>query len=60
MTNFFTKLEARVASANSLLCIGLDPHMKEVFPDGWDDVNEEDRCGAAFTFCKTIIDATGQ
>lgn len=60
MNNFFRKLESRVASIDSLLCVGLDPHAKEVFPEGWDDVNEEERCDAAFKFCKRIIDATGE
>jgi len=58
MSGFFGKLDARVESANSLLCIGLDPHMKEVFPEGWEDKSEEEKCDAAYTFCKTLIDAT--
>lgn len=47
---------------NSLLCIGLDPHIKELFPDGSiSDANpptSEQKCDAAFTFCKNLIDAT--
>lgn len=30
MSGFATKLEARVASSKSLLCIGLDPHVSQV------------------------------
>mmetsp|Transcript_245 Transcript_245/g.311 ORF Transcript_245/g.311 Transcript_245/m.311 type:complete len:585 (+) Transcript_245:46-1800(+) len=57
--SFFAKLEARIAEIDSHLCIGLDPHIKELFPNGdGDSKSEEERCDAAFTFCKTIIDAT--
>ena len=45
-------------ASGSLLCVGLDPHEKELFPDGWASVSESDRSEAAFTFCKRIIDAT--
>mmetsp|Transcript_28243 Transcript_28243/g.65407 ORF Transcript_28243/g.65407 Transcript_28243/m.65407 type:complete len:363 (-) Transcript_28243:380-1468(-) len=58
MTRFFDKLQSRIARVNSLLCVGLDPHAKELFPDGFDGVAEEDRCEAAFFFCKKLIDAT--
>lgn len=54
---FFEKLEARVEKVNSLLCVGLDPHLSELNPDG---DSEEERCDAAYTFCKTLIDATGR
>mmetsp|Transcript_60417 Transcript_60417/g.89626 ORF Transcript_60417/g.89626 Transcript_60417/m.89626 type:complete len:534 (+) Transcript_60417:70-1671(+) len=59
-SNFFSKLEERVKSINSHLCVGLDPHLKELFPecDDYSKLSEEERCDAAFTFCKTIIDAT--
>ena len=57
--NFFTKLEKRITEINSLLCIGLDPHLNEVFKNVDIPENEEERCDAAFTFCRTIIDATG-
>lgn len=60
MSSFFRKLEKRIESVNSLLCVGLDPHAKELFPSGWDDVDEEKRCEAAFQFCKELIDATGE
>jgi uridine monophosphate synthetase len=56
MTSFFSKLEARVQEVNSLLCVGLDPHSKEILNDSLK--NPQDKCDAAFTFCKTLIDAT--
>lgn len=47
---------------NSHLCVGLDPHIEELFPDGADDdagiISERERCDAAYEFCKRIIDAT--
>jgi uridine monophosphate synthetase len=55
-TSFFAKLEARVEEINSLLCIGLDPHSKEIVTDAV--TTPEEKCDAAYTFCKTIIDAT--
>ena len=58
MSTFFDKLEARIEKANSLLCIGLDPHLSELFPDGSLSPTEDVRCDAAYTFCKTLIDAT--
>lgn len=58
--SFFSKLEARVKAADSLLCIGLDPHESELFPNGSEGVSEEDKCNAAFKFCKNLIDATGK
>ena len=58
--SFFAKLEARVAAVKSLLCVGLDPHEKELFPDGVDGVTEEHKSEAAYSFCKTLIDATGK
>ena len=61
MSSFFTKLEARVEEVNSLLCIGLDPHIIELFPDLDETVHSpsaEEKCDAAFTFCKNLIEAT--
>ena len=60
MSTFFDKLEARVEKANSLLCVGLDPHLSELFSDGLLSTTrtEEEQCDAAYTFCKTLIDAT--
>ena len=57
---FQSKLEARVNSIGSILCVGLDPHPNELFPNNsdWDAASDETRCDAAFTFCKSIIDAT--
>ena len=49
--NFFQALEDRIASSNSLLCIGLDPHVKEL-------KEEEKNAFGALKFCKEIIDAT--
>lgn len=63
--SFFTKLEKRIEEVDSHLCIGLDPHLKELFPEIKDDLTalslktENERCDAAFTFCKNLIDATG-
>jgi hypothetical protein len=62
-TNFFTQLEARIDAVNSHLCVGLDPHFKELFPNSTknvDEYSEEDIANAAYTFCKNIIDATGK
>jgi len=58
MTTFFSKIEARSKAIDSLLCIGLDPHEKELFQEGWEGRSEQEKCDAAFTFCKTLIDAT--
>jgi len=59
--SFFAKLEARIAEIDSHLCVGLDPHIKELFPNGdGESKSEQERCDAAFNFCKTIIDATGK
>lgn len=54
--SFLSKLEARVEEVNSLLCIGLDPHSKEIESESVKTL--DDKCDAAFTFCKTLIDAT--
>ena len=59
--SFFSQLEARIAEIDSHLCVGLDPHIKELFPSGdGDSKSEKERCDAAFSFCKKIIDATGK
>lgn len=64
--SFFTKLEKRIEEVDSHLCIGLDPHLKELFPEIKNDTKalslktEHERCDAAFTFCKNLIDATGE
>lgn len=54
--SFFHQITTRSQSINSLLCIGLDPHLKELsLPP---TASEEERAEAAFQFCKRIIDAT--
>jgi orotidine 5'-phosphate decarboxylase subfamily 2 len=57
-SSFFTKLEARVSQVDSLLCVGLDPHGAQILGDAYASSTSEQKCEAAFTFCKTIIDAT--
>ena len=56
MTSFVDKLNNRVEEVNSLLCIGLDPHSKEIVTESVKTA--DDRCEAAFAFCKKLIDAT--
>jgi hypothetical protein len=59
--SFFAKLESRIAQVDSHLCVGLDPHINELFPDGdGHSRSEEERCNQAFEFCKRLIDATGK
>jgi orotidine 5'-phosphate decarboxylase subfamily 2 len=59
LSTFFTKLEGRCNDINSLLCVGLDPHLDDLKLDGGSDsTSQQQRCDAAFTFCKTLIDAT--
>jgi orotidine 5'-phosphate decarboxylase subfamily 2 len=53
---FLSKLQARIDATNSLLCIGLDPHESELAVSA--DASDDDKADAAFTFCKTLIDAT--
>mmetsp|Transcript_10570 Transcript_10570/g.16073 ORF Transcript_10570/g.16073 Transcript_10570/m.16073 type:complete len:527 (-) Transcript_10570:44-1624(-) len=55
--SFFDQIQTRSESINSLLCVGLDPHQKELPADQW-SASEESRCEAAYQFCKRIIDAT--
>jgi orotidine 5'-phosphate decarboxylase subfamily 2 len=60
-TSFRDKLEARIAATNSLLCVGLDPHEKELgldFASGND--HDDAKCDAAFTFCKLLVEATAE
>jgi uridine monophosphate synthetase len=49
MASFFDKLTARVKAADSLLCVGLDPHRSEL---------QEDSAEGAFEFCKRLIEET--
>mmetsp|Transcript_37610 Transcript_37610/g.90683 ORF Transcript_37610/g.90683 Transcript_37610/m.90683 type:complete len:536 (+) Transcript_37610:99-1706(+) len=59
MSSFFQQITSRSQSINSLLCIGLDPHLKELnLPSGGSGSTEEERAEAAYVFCKRIIDAT--
>jgi len=59
--SFFSKLDARVSEIESLLCVGLDPHITELFPKGdGESKSEEERCDAAYSFCKTLIDETAE
>lgn len=57
-TSFFTKLEARVSQVDSLLCVGLDPHGAQILGESYSSATSSQKCEAAYTFCKTIIDAT--
>ena len=54
--SFFSLLEARVAAANTLLCVGLDPHRSELSVSA--EATDQEVADAAFTFCKTLIDKT--
>lgn len=56
--SFRDKLEARIAATNSLLCVGLDPHEAELNLLPPVSVSDEEKCRAAFTFCKNLVDAT--
>ena len=56
LSSFRSKLEARINAIDSLLCVGLDPHEKELEISS--DASNEDKADAAFTFCKTLIDQT--
>ena len=47
-----------MASTNSLLCIGLDPHESELV--NTEGKSDSEKCDAAFTFCKNLVDATVQ
>jgi uridine monophosphate synthetase len=46
---FFDKLNARAKAINSLLCVGLDPHMKQL---------DDKTAKGALNFCKALVDAT--
>ena len=54
--SFFDRISARSKSINSLLCVGLDPHIAEL--DLPSSATEEERAEAAYKFCKRIINAT--
>jgi orotidine 5'-phosphate decarboxylase subfamily 2 len=57
MASFRSKLEARIAAVNSFLCVGLDPHEKELNLN-YATATDAQKCDAAFTFCQTLVDAT--
>lgn len=48
--SFFQQLQARVDAVDSLLCVGLDPHVA--------DLGSEPTAEGAYKFCKRLIDAT--
>ncbi len=49
MKTFFSRLESRIREVDSLLCVGLDPHRRDLpTPSG----------RAAFEFCLALIEAT--
>lgn len=50
MSSFFDVLQARVDAVNSLLCVGLDPHSKDLGADATPE--------GAYAFCKRLIDTT--
>ena len=55
--SFFQQISTRSTSINSLLCIGLDPHLSELkLPST--SATEEERANAAYEFCARIINAT--
>jgi orotidine 5'-phosphate decarboxylase subfamily 2 len=71
MTSFLTfeeKLKHRIDEIQSILCVGLDPHIHELFPPNHNDddddpqsswqYTEDEICQRAYTFCKTIIEQT--
>lgn len=47
--NFFTRLETRARQIDSLLCVGLDPHLQDL---------PEPTPAAAGAFCQRLIEAT--
>jgi uridine monophosphate synthetase len=57
--SFRTKLERRVSAIDSLLCVGLDPHIVELFPDHETKPRSyAELYDAAYTYCRSIITAT--
>jgi len=68
--DFFSRLERRIKSTDSLLCVGLDPHtedLKEFFitrPEGYrkgrrfEELSRRDLALVAYDFCSFIIDNT--
>ena len=56
---FIEKLRARWRTANTLVCVGLDPDPAK-FPDRFVDGDDPDPGEALFAFCRDIADATAQ
>ena len=52
--SFFAQLSARCTSANTLLCVGLDPHVDDLPPHS----TSEQGAQLALAFCLRIIEAT--
>ncbi len=52
-STFFSRLEARARAVGSLLCVGLDPHTKEITPPGEQPTPQHLR-----DFCLRLIEAT--
>jgi len=48
-SGFFAKLQSRIEAVDSLLCVGLDPHLAEL---------EEKTAAGAQKFCERLINAT--
>lgn len=49
--SFFARLNARIDAIDSLLCVGLDPHLDQLTGDPKDS-------DVIWSYCQTIIDAT--
>ncbi|GMI09178.1 hypothetical protein TrVE_jg12652 [Triparma verrucosa] len=54
--SFFSRISDRSKEIDSLLCVGLDPHLAEL--NVASDADEETVAAAALQFCKSIIEAT--
>merc|ERR1719160_1531111 len=48
-SGFFAALQARIEAVDSLLCVGLDPHLAEL---------QEKTATGALKFCERLIEAT--
>lgn len=55
METFFSFLERRVDDCSSLLCIGLDPHIPDLHPDG-----QPPTAASALDFCLNIVKQTAR
>ena len=60
--SFFSLLESRVQAANTLLCVGLDPHKAELISGKYcsETATDEEVSEAAYTFCKNLILQTSE